>query len=361
MKVYLSRVAFTSLLSLVVFLCCEFYIRQQVTSVEDLSRSKAGFHLERDPRFLYEFTPNGPRLIPKRDVLIHNHFVSGQDVEVSTNSLGFRDTEIEPTPHDKELRILALGDSITISDYLPRARIFTEIVEGYLQKHFDNQEFSVVNAGVGDIGLREEIDILEERGLQIRPKIVLLNFYLNDSRPSWGFNDEFAHRSWIRRNSLFINAIYHQLKLWGWTKDKGGDRFEWISLKEKINWKSSNQAFMQLVAAASYDWGSAWKENTWQELSHQFDRLDHLAITHSFKVYLVAFPVSFQVYADDPHSQPQERLKEISIKRNYPFLDLLPVFRKNNTEELFFDQCHLNERGHAITAEAMSAFIKRNN
>ena len=48
----------------------------------------------------------------------------------------------------------------------------------------------VINAGVGDTGSQEQIDILEESGLQIQPDIVVLGFYLNDSRPPWGFSGE---------------------------------------------------------------------------------------------------------------------------------------------------------------------------
>jgi len=42
-----------------------------------------------------------------------------------------------------------------------------------------------INCGVGDIGTREEADIFREKAAAIKPDLVVIEFYLNDSRPPW--------------------------------------------------------------------------------------------------------------------------------------------------------------------------------
>src|SRR3990167_6067472 len=66
--------------------------------------------------FYYE-TKTGLRFIPNIKGTIKNHYISKKDVQVSTNSLGFRSKEL-PQKTQNDFRILVLGDSITAGDYL---------------------------------------------------------------------------------------------------------------------------------------------------------------------------------------------------------------------------------------------------
>ncbi len=176
------------------------------------SGEKASFM--HDPQFLIRKTNKGLRLMRNARVTILNHQLSGLDIDINTNSHGFRDEELGEK-NEGEKRILFLGDSITLGDYLPAEEVFVEVAEEVLKEKFgDNLE--AVNAGLSDIGIKEEVDILKEEGLKTEPNLVILDFYLNDSRPPWGFEDEPGKRFFLRRYSLATEWVFNKFKLWRW-------------------------------------------------------------------------------------------------------------------------------------------------
>ena len=64
--------------------------------------------------------------MPSAHVVIRNHYLSKKDVVMDVNSLGFRDAELPAVKAPGELRILALGDSITWADYLQAEEAYVE-------------------------------------------------------------------------------------------------------------------------------------------------------------------------------------------------------------------------------------------
>ena len=92
--------------------------------------------VQSEPSYLVNYTPKGRRLIPGTRVIIQNHRLSGRDIEMSINSLGFRDHELSnPRPAD-EIRVLMLGDSITWGDYLQADEVYVERAQSYLADRF---------------------------------------------------------------------------------------------------------------------------------------------------------------------------------------------------------------------------------
>lgn len=307
---------------------------------------------------LHQVTTRGIRLTPNTRLEIKNHYASHRDIQVTVNSLGYRGAEIE-TPKPKDvLRILALGDSITLSASLPEEETFVGLLRTRLRP-MAGQRIEVLNAGVEDIGLREEIDILEETIDRAQPDVVLLNFYLNDSRPPWGFTQELGHESWARRYSVLWDTIYRRFLLRNWIKDKGSDRFAWATHWKELNWKSDPQAFKTLASMARYDWGAAWNGASWESVEKELDRLKELSAKHHFQVAVAIFPVRFQVESDFEDTFPQWAMTKLAQEKNFPVLDLLPTFRKHRTGPvLFFDQCHPTPHGQSVVAEALAPFLQ---
>jgi lysophospholipase L1-like esterase len=260
---------FISCLIVVLFLF-ELYLRLTETQVV---REKSGRGLslvESDAEFLVNYTPRGRRLVPNARVLIRNHRISGRDILMEINSLGFRDEEISREKQDDEFRILVLGDSITWASYLRAEETYVERTEEYLKEALPARRVEVINAGVGDIGLREEVDLLREKGLSVEPDVVVVSFYLNDSRPPWGFPGELGSRGWLRRHSLLAETIYKNLKLRKWIKEQGEVRLGWTSEMNKMNWQDDRAAFLRLARRARYDWGAAWEADSWKVIEVAF-------------------------------------------------------------------------------------------
>jgi hypothetical protein len=222
----------------------------------------------------------------------------------------------------------------------------------------DGQRVELINAGVGDIGTHEEMDILEESGLASQPDLVVVGFYLNDSRPPWGFPGELGRPGWLRRHSVLAAELYRAFRLQRWLKEQGEPRWGWTYEVDRIQWRKDPAALDRLAWLARYDWGAAWQSESWAKVDIEFARLRDLAGRHRFRVLLMAFPVRFQVDADFVDDRPQKALAERARANGFGFLDLLPLLRSRRSETIYFDHCHPLAAANAWIGEALAQRIR---
>ena len=113
------------------------------------------------PDNLRLFTPAGTRLRPNAHVKILNGRLTKRDIEIHTNSLGYRNRELQ----EKTLtRGLFLGDSITFEDYAHEAETWVRQIEA--RSWQTAWPLETINAAKGGISTSDELAILEETGLQ---------------------------------------------------------------------------------------------------------------------------------------------------------------------------------------------------
>ena len=320
------------------------------------NQRRLGF-VEQNPGLLIQKTSKGKRLIPGAKVVIKNHWLSGRDIPVHINSLGFRGDELAAEPTPGVPRILILGDSITWGDYVRDEETYVRQAASVLETTVGHR-VEVINAGVGDTGSQEQIDILEESGLQIKPDVVVLGFYLNDSRPPWGFSGELLERNWLRRHSLMVDKVYEKFALWRWFQQQGAERFAWIDAQHRLDWKGDHAAFLELARLAHYDWGAAWVEDSWRTIDQQLARLEHHARRNGFRVATLTFPVRFQVDAATREDAPQKTFAALARKHGFSNLDLLPLYRAHAGEEIFFDWCHPTPAMNRTIGAAVADFLR---
>ncbi len=356
MKDIRKRLLITSAILVVVLVMSEFVLRDAASYVRT-SGLKGGGTLEANHELLIDYTGDGRRLVKNASVIVNNHYLSGLDVLIETNAAGFRAKELlNPKPAD-EKRVMVLGDSTTFGAYLPIEENYTSYLEQILQSENTNEKITVINAGIDDVGTREEIDLLHETVNLAQPDVVVLSFYMNDSRPSWGFAEEIRHYGWLRRHSVLAELAYNRLKLWSWIKEKGTDRFAWIAAQDKLDWKNKSEDLNSLIALARYDWGAAWDESSWPEIQGYFEKLKALSEQHNFRVILNVFPVSFQVYSNVLNNKPQERLAGMAAQLGFTYIDLLPVLRDLRKPDLFYDQCHPTAETYKAIAHSIAPSV----
>ncbi len=285
-------------------------------------------------------TPRGLRLRPNARILVENQPTSGRDILIETNSLGFRDRELPASKTPDELRILAIGDSITFGGHLQAEEVYVEQVEQLLSLAAPQLRIEVINAGIGDTGLAEAVDILAGPGIETRPDAVTIGFYLNDSRPPWGFPGELGAPGWLRRHSVLADWLYRRLRLRAWLRETGEGRFRWARAAKTLDWRRDRDAFRELASLAQYDWGAAWEESSWEIVEHELRRVARLSEEHGFEVLVIIFPVAYQVYASFLEDAPQQRVAEIAEGLGFHSLDLLPMVRLLRGARPFYDQCH---------------------
>lgn len=347
------RAGVTALSLLLVLVLFEFYLRSEITHVVRAELESSGGIVEADPEFLVQQTSRGRRFVPNARVVIKNHYLSQRDVAININSLGFRGDEVAEKKAPEEWRLLFLGDSVTVADYLPETELYPTLTGDRLSAKYQRTKIVSINTAIGNIGIEEEINILEDSLERIQPDVIVLGFFLNDSRPPWGFSGEIGDRGWLRRHSLIAETIYTRLEESKWIEKQGAERFSWIAAAEKLEWRSSPEAFRKLTSLAQIDWGAAWEPSSWQVVEQHLQRLERLAHKAEAPVLVVAFPVIYQVEAEFIEDSPQRELAQLAQAHGFAYLDLLPTLRAHRTEQLFLDHCHPSARGNEIIADAI--------
>ena len=241
---------------------------------------------------VYFETPAGRRLMPNLDVVIENHSLSKQKIIIKTNSLGYRNKELSVKT---KKRILFLGDSITFGDYLNEENTFVRLTEKLLEKK--GADFETINAGVGSIGIENELAILRETGLSTKPDIVILGFYLNDFEQSLGIKmlrtPVKLKWSWTARllfkNLSIFKAIFKKENASALAVNSKEMRIWFNEINSKYpeqsgDFKNSNLAFNKIIRENIRDWGMSWSEKGWTKMLPVFEEFSRLSKIHNFKL-----------------------------------------------------------------------------
>ncbi len=90
--------------------------------------------------------------------------------------MGFIGDEVE---QKKGLRIIGIGDSITEGIYLPEDRRYLNIIGKILREKTD-RDIEIINGAVGSYNTWQELALIKERGLILKPDLIIFGICLND-------------------------------------------------------------------------------------------------------------------------------------------------------------------------------------
>lgn len=307
---------------------------------------------------LYRYTPIGIRLAPNYRVVVENHEISGRTIEIETNSIGYRNEEIYAK---QGMRILFLGDSITFGGYLPEEETFVRRVQDAARA--DGLAWETINAGISGIGLKNEISILAETGIGLRPDVVVLCFYLNDHQdspgvfagdlPTWLSWSRLGTTWWRKKHWVSHSPAYFRLNA---RKKELEQHLE----SQHVNSDRATNEFLSRVIRNFEDWGAAWSPAIWDDMRPYFEKFREFADKREFLPLAIIFPVRDQVWSDVLHDAPQKNFRNIMESLDVPVLDVLPLLRRARSQdfdELFYDQCHHTPAANQLIAEEITGFL----
>ncbi|MBI4676174.1 MAG: SGNH/GDSL hydrolase family protein [Elusimicrobia bacterium] len=295
----------------------------------------------------------------------HKAYDAPGDVMVEVNSQGIRGPELMSSPAK---RFVFIGDSITFDGGVVWEDSFPAIVQ---RKFRDEglEGWETVNLGMTDTGVVQYLAKVEHHGLALKPDMVVLCLYLNDSRPPQGFIGQDGQKGWEWRlkGSLLhrlyvVKAVHYWMRYFMVTHEPGlKARLDWVPRYVKKAYHEDSSDWKKLVEEARYDWGAAWTEESWRVIAEHAGKIKKLCDSRGVLLGIVLFPVSAQVYMErlfDGADFPQRRAASMARDLGVPFLDLLPALRPHAARRLYCDHCHLTKEGNAVVAEILHRHLR---
>jgi len=127
--------------------------------------------LQMDSETVYSLKPG------KTTHLKYDHY----DYFVRTNSMGFSSEEVNLAQKDSnERRILVIGDAFSMPEGLDYDSSYPYLLEQCLRKAYPGYTIRVINGGVTGYGPNEEYAQLKKYIAQVKPDIVLNQFFVNE-------------------------------------------------------------------------------------------------------------------------------------------------------------------------------------
>ena len=245
----------------------------------------------------------------------------GVDVEI--NQFGLRGGSIDLD--SKELKIIMLGDSITFGWGVSYDETVSSRLEYALASNLE-KGVKVVNAGVGNYNTAMQVEWLERVGLDMKPDIIILNFFINDAEltPKYdkiSFSDQFFYSKVIFLAGLDTAKRY---------------------LHSSQNWR---EYYSSLYSPDSLEWS---------EFQKSFFRLVDICVKNRLPLIVVDYPELRQL-RPYPFKNISEKIKNLSIKNNIPYISLLPILVNENPKDLWVTEPDPHPKGYAN--ELMAEFL----
>jgi lysophospholipase L1-like esterase len=262
-------------------------------------------------------------------------------VDLAINSHGFRDVEYPRSKPEGELRVMLLGDSLTLGWGAAAEDSFAARLQTRLDAEIHSggdgrpriggssaiESIRVLNTGVGNYNTDQEVSFFELRGHAFDPDLVVLAYFINDAEPT------------PRQKSPFIlKYSYLGMSLWGRL-----DLFKRLYLTQN----DFSNYYPDLYAD---------EREGWQRTREAFARLAALAEREKFELVMVLLPelhaVGPRYGFEEIHERVRTAAHDAGIER---VVDLAPLFANEQPEKLWvsMDDAHPNARAHEIIARGL--------
>lgn len=265
-----------------------------------------------DPVLVYELTPGA---VSERD-----------GIPIRINADGFRDDPFPGPRRPGEFRVVVVGDSVTAGHSVEMADAFAQLLERRLAARppAGASRATVLNLGVFGYATRQELRLLETRGLAYEPDLVILAYHLNDPDVA----DAGQGRYFRRSPSLLVDELLRAVRA---LRLRGDER----EYHRRIH------------------------EDHADEIAADLARLGALSRESGVPVLLAVLPL-FQWDAPERYAwrDLHGALAALAAANGLAFLDLAPRLTALPVDGVGENIWHPNGRGHALIAEELFEWIQ---
>lgn len=248
-------------------------------------------------------------------------------VEVKINSKGLRDYEYSYAKPKDCYRILVLGDSITFGWGVPFAMTYPKLLEKELNKISDGIKYEIINAGVGNYQLKDEVSFLKDEGLRYNPDMIILGYFIDDAK----VNPKVRYYNFKKRSYLyaFLASRWNALK---------------FNLNPKLN-------FINYYSGLYAD-----NTETLNNLKENIVELKSIVKTNNIPLLVIIIPELHTInnyFFKAIHKYVASNFGEID---GIKVIDLLPYFNKNVKPDTYWvssEDKHHNSKAQKIIMEAI--------
>jgi lysophospholipase L1-like esterase len=253
-------------------------------------------------------------------------------VDFRTNSHGLRDREYSFDRVPGKLRIVMLGDSLTVGWGVPLEETFTKRIERMYAEA--GIEAEVINLGVGNYNTVQEVQAFLTKGHRYRPDVIVLNYFVNDAELP----------APVSAPSVLMRGCYACVFVAG-----RGDALM-RQFFGRLDW---TQYYLSL-----YGDGAA---RGWLDAKAAIDRLAAFSKASGIKLMIASLPELHDV-ADYRFGRVTDLVRKSAEENGAAFVDVLPALADQPSAKLWVTppDPHPNAYANALIAKALFEALQRN-
>jgi len=247
----------------------------------------------------------------------------GYDEPTRLNRVGLRGKEVSPK-RPGEHRILAFGGTQVYGIGIADAELLTNVLEDHLNYGHHARTYRVINFGIRAFTLRQQLNFLEEVGVDVTPDhvMVFLDMYSMREMDISKYYQRIAARDWYM---LDLDAKPVGLVLVQWYVVQAARKSALVAYLHGLykNWTQRSSLASKVLRGER----DAGVEQWLNFVTHQVEAFVALAETHGFSLSFALFPFPSQVSDEQSTRWYQSKLHEMVTTRGIRLFDLQEPLR----------------------------------